>query len=336
MVFELKIIISGLDFIKVFMTIDLKYRKNRFEKLFSSKTFKNFEGLISFKSINKKKFDKIKIACIDFIIASFQAELKFTLNTKNSKIKMNHILKNIDKLYSITQNGFVVPKSHSYKEYNKLMKLYYNLFDNYGLKKRIDSWQDPIGICIKYYNKKKIQNNKNNRAYHLTSNSHIESWAGYSNLGINTLLPIFGNTKINYTEFYKPKKTFHEASINNISKGNYKKTISKNYFKTPLNKRLKKNYKCGNLVCWDNIILHNTKITNNFSFRIFIVNQFIPKLSKKEFKYNKISKYRKSELLKHDLISNKKSYLKFFKKDDYKFKSTLGGKRAATQFVLIK
>ncbi len=316
--------------------IDLNYRKNRFEKIFLNKNFKNFEQLISFRSINKKYFDKIKIACVDFIVASFQAELKFTSNKKNLKIKLNHILKNISKIYSITPNGFIIPKSHSFKEYNKLMKLYYNLFNNYGFKKKIDSWQDPIGICIKYYDNRKMESKKSSRIYHQTSNSHIESWAGYSNLGINTLLPIFGDTKENYTEFYKPKKKFDEASINAVSKRNYKKIISKNYFKTPLNKKLKKYYKCGNLVCWDNIILHNTKINNKFSFRIFIVNQFVPKLSKKEFKYNKISTHRKSELLKHDLISNKKSYLKFFKKDDYKFKSTLGGKRAASKYILIK
>ena len=111
--------------------IDLNYRKNRFEKIFLNKNFKNFEQLISFRSINKKYFDKIKIACVDFIVASFQAELKFTSNKKNLKIKLNHILKNISKIYSITPNGFIIPKSHSFKEYNKLMKYYFNFFINY-------------------------------------------------------------------------------------------------------------------------------------------------------------------------------------------------------------
>ena len=317
------------------MTIDLNYRTKRFKNIFSNNKIKKLD-LLAFSKIENKYFNRIKKTCVDFIIASFQSEIKFNKKEKDLNSKLNFIKKNLKNLYSMTPNGFIIPKSHSYKEYNKLMKLYYGLFKMFDLKNKIDSWQEPIGVCVKYYDGNKIENKKSGRIYHQTSNAHIESWAGYSNLGINTLLPIYGDIKKNYTEFFQPKKNFDDLAVNSVNKKNYKKIISQNYNKFPLNPKIKKYYKCGNLACWDNVVLHKTKIKNKNSLRIFIVNQFIPTLNNKELAYNKISLNRKNRLLKHKIISDKKSYLKFEKKNDYKFKSTLGGRRAAYDYKLIK
>ena len=63
-------------------------------------------------------------------------------------------------------------------------------------------------------------------------------------------------------------------------------------------------------------IYGKNKFKNKNSLRIFIVNQFIPTLNNKELAYNKISLNRKIGLLKHKIISDKKSYLKFEKKNE--------------------
>ena len=109
--------------------------------------------------------------------------------------KLEFILTNIKDLYSVTPNGFVVPKSHSNNEYNILLKSFYNLFDTGELKDKIKYWQDPIVICIKTVDNSSLDTKNRGRLYHQTKNSHIESWAGYSNFGINTLLPLFGDTQ---------------------------------------------------------------------------------------------------------------------------------------------
>lgn len=150
------------------------------------------------------------------------------------------------------------------------------------------------------------------------------------------MLPIFGNTKENYTEFFEPKNNFNDYEVNNVKEKNLEKIKNINYKNKPINSIFKNNYQCGTLICWDNIFLHKTKIKNKKSFRIFIVNQFIPFLTKTEKKIEKISKFRKKNLLLHKILTNDDAFLKFYKKYNYKFKSTLGGKRAAYNFKLIK
>lgn len=315
--------------------ITLNYRKTRFKNLFRDKDFVKFKNLIGFKRIEKNQFNKIQNLCLDFILSSFDIKLsqKTPIGTNN---KLNLILKNIKKLYSITSNGFIIPKSHSQLEYNLLLKSFYNLFNEYSLKNKIKYWQEPIGICVKYYDEANKEKKKSGRFYHQTSNAHIESWAGYSSWGINTLLPIFGNTKENYTEFFEPKNNFNDYEVNNVKEKNLEKIKNINYKNKPINSIFKNNYQCGTLICWDNIFLHKTKIKNKKSFRIFIVNQFIPFLTKTEKKVEKISKFRKKNLLLHKILTNDDAFLKFYKKNNYKFKSTLGGKRAAYNFKLIK
>ena len=316
--------------------ITIKYRKKRFANLFKDKDFVKFKNLIGFKKIEKNQFNKIQNLCLDFILSSFDIKISKKSIPQGTSDKLNLILKNIKKLYSITSNGFIIPKSHSQLEYNILLKNFYNLFNQGSLKNKIKYWQEPIGICVKYYDKSNKEKKKSGRFYHQTSNAHIESWAGYSSWGINTLLPIFGNTKENYTEFFEPKNNFNDYEVNNAKKGNFEKIKNLNYKNNPINSIFKNHYKCGNLICWDNVFLHKTKIKNKKSFRIFIVNQFIPHLKKSEKLIEKIRKFRKEGLLLHSSISDSDTFLKFSKKYNYKFKSTLGGKRAAYNFSLIK
>jgi hypothetical protein len=314
----------------------LKYRKTRFANLFKDKDFIKFRNLIGFKKIENNQFNKIQNLCLDFILSSFDIKISKQSMQQSTNNKLNLILKNIKKLYSITSNGFIIPKSHSQLEYNLLLKSFYNLFNQSSLKNKIKYWQEPIGICIKYYDESNKEKKKRGRFYHQTSNAHIESWAGYSSWGINTLLPIFGNTKENYTEFFEPKNNFNDYEVNNAKKGNFEKIKNLNYKNNPINSIFKNHYHCGNIICWDNVFLHKTKIKNKKSFRIFIVNQFIPHLKKSEQSIEKISKFRKEGLLLHSSISDDDTFLKFSKKDNYKFKSTLGGKRAAYTYKLIK
>jgi hypothetical protein len=313
----------------------LKYRKNRFVGLFDDNNFIKFKKLIAFKKIERNQFYKIQNLCLDFILSSFDIKISKKITSASINDKLNLVLKNIKKLYSITPNGFIIPKSHSQLEYNLLLKTFYNLFNQTNLKNKIKYWQEPIGICIKYYDSSHKEEKKA-RFYHQTSNAHIESWAGYSNLGINTLLPVFGNTKENYTEFFEPKNNFDDYEVNNVKKNNFEAIKNLNYKKKAINSIFKNHYQCGTLICWDNIFLHKTKIKNKKSFRIFIVNQFIPHLKKSEKKIEKISKFRKQGLLLHRLVSDEDTLLKFSKKNNYIFKSTLGGKRAAYNFKLIK
>ena len=142
------------------------------------------------------------------------------------------------------------------------------------------------------------------------------------------MLPVLGNVEQNYTEFYEPLENFNENELNSSTKKNFEKIKSKNYNHKPLNRLVKKYYKLGSLICWDNYVLHNTKIKNKKSFRIFIANQFLPFLIKYEKNNHKISKYRKHFLIKHNSIIENKFKIKFEKKYDYKFKSTLGGVRS--------
>ena len=104
----------------------LEYRKKRFEKIFSNKKSKNYIGLINFKKLDAVIYEKLKEQCLDFIIASFDPKIKKINFLQNNDEKLKFINKNIGKLYSITANGFIVPKSHSCKEYNALIKAFYD------------------------------------------------------------------------------------------------------------------------------------------------------------------------------------------------------------------
>ena len=316
----------------------LEYRKKRFEKIFSNKKSKNYIGLINFKKLDAVIYEKLKEQCLDFIIASFDPKIKKINFLQNNDEKLKFINKNIGKLYSITANGFIVPKSHSYKEYNALIKAFYGLFDTKELESVIEYWQEPLGICFKSYDndRSSLEMKKSSRMYHQTSNAHIESWAGYSNFGINTLLPLFGDTKKNYTEFFEPKENYNDFEVNSVNRENLDQIKSENYKEKPANPAFKNEYSCGNLICWDNCLLHRTKIDDKKSYRIFLCNQFIPYLTRKESKANIISKYRKLGRLTHNILSSKKHILKFSKINDRRFKSTLGGKRDAYNYDVIK
>ena len=316
----------------------LEYRKKRFEKIFSNKKSNNYIGLINFNKLDTEIYKKLQDQSLDFIIASFDPKIKKINLPQDNDEKLKFIKKNIGELYSITANGFIVPKSHSNKEYNALINTFYSLFDTKELRNVIKYWQEPIGICFKSYDndRSSFEMKKSSRLYHQTSNAHIESWAGYSNFGINTLLPLFGDTKNNYTEFFEPKKNYNDYEVNSVRKENLDQIKSDNYKEKPANPLFKNEYNCGNLICWDNSVLHRTKINDKKSYRIFIVNQFIPYLTRKESKANKISKYRKIGRLTHNILSSKKHILKFLKINDKKFKSSLGGKRDSYNYSLIK
>jgi len=116
----------------------LKYRKKRFVNLFNDNSFIKFKELIAFKKIERNQFYKIQNLCLDFILSSF--DIKIQKKIKMSALindKLNFVLKNIKKLYSITPNGFIIPKSHSQLEYNLLCKNFYNLFNQSNLKTKI-------------------------------------------------------------------------------------------------------------------------------------------------------------------------------------------------------
>ena len=153
--------------------ITLNYRKTRFANLFRDKDFVKFKNLIGFKRIEKNQFNKIQNLCLDFILSSFDIKLskKTPIGANN---KLNLILKNLKKLYSITSNGFIIPKSHSQLEYNLLLKSFYNLFNETSLKNKIKYWEEPIGICVKYFDESNKEKKKSGRFYHQTSNAHIE------------------------------------------------------------------------------------------------------------------------------------------------------------------
>ena len=308
--------------------VKLRERKNRFLNLFENDKFKKAKGLIAVYELSKSNFSKLQNQCLDYVMSSFDPNyLRKNVKKKLSKKeKFKFISKNIKSLYSITPQGLIVPKSHSYKKYKALLETYYKIFDSLRMTNKIQYWQEPIGVFVKFFDEKKEEDNK--RVYHSTNNPHIESWAGFSNYGINTLLPVIGNIKQNYTEFYEPLKNFKEHEMDKPNKKNFKNIKLRNYNQKPLNHLIKKFYKLGSLFCWDNYVLHNTKIKNRKSFRLFIANQFLPFLNKNEKKKQKISKYRKYFLIKHNSIIENRLKMKFKKENDYKFKSTLGGVRS--------
>ena len=316
----------------------LEYRKKRFEKIFSNKNSNNYLGLINFNKLDTEIYKKLQDQCLDFIIASFDPKIKKINLPQDNDEKLKFIIKNLKELYSMTPNGFIVPKSHSNKEYNALIDTFYSLFDTKELRNVIKYWQEPLGICIKSYanDRPDLEVEKSSRLYHQTSNAHIESWAGYSNFGVNTLLPLFGDIKKNYTEFFEPKENYNDLEVNSATKKNINQIKAKNYNEKPANPAFKNEYAFGNLICWDNCLLHRTAIKDKNSYRIFIVNQFIPYLSRKESKANINSKYRKLGQLTHNILSSKKHILKFSKINDRRFKSTLGGKRDAYNYNVMK
>lgn len=306
----------------------LQERKNRFSNLFENNKFKKIKDLIAFYKLSNSNFLKLQNQCLDYVMSSFDPKFleKNVKKKLSKKEKFQFISKNIKMLYSITPQGLIVPKSHSYKKYKALLESYYKIFDSLGMTNKIQYWQEPIGVFVKFFDDKKEEDNK--RVYHSTNNPHIESWAGFSNYGINTLLPIIGNIKQNYTEFYEPLKSFKEHEMDKPNKKNFEKIKLRNYNQKSLDVLIKKFYKLGSLFCWDNYVLHNTKIKDKKFFRLFIANQFLPFLSKKEKINQKISKNRKNFLIKHNSVIQNKLKMKFEKKNDYKFKSTLGGVRS--------
>ena len=117
--------------------ITLKYRKNRFVGLFDDNNFIKFKKLIAFKKIERNQFYKIQNLCLDFILSSYDIKMSKKIVSASINDKLNFIIKNIKKLYSITPNGFIIPKSHSQLEYNLLLKNFYNLFNQSNLKNKI-------------------------------------------------------------------------------------------------------------------------------------------------------------------------------------------------------
>ena len=106
----------------------LKFIYGEFEE--DLKKFSRSEGKILIRLVHrqtgKTTFDLVKELRAGWKAFWYQTTASlFKLSLKDTfNVKLKFIIKNVGELYSITANGFIVPKSHSSKEYNALMQQY--------------------------------------------------------------------------------------------------------------------------------------------------------------------------------------------------------------------
>ncbi len=260
--------------------MNIKERKKKFNEICQVTKSKKVTNLIaSGKLINE-----------DIVHLKETSKILLYSSLKLDKIFLDYdtdtIIKKLEekKPKNITHNGLIVPKKENTLEYNLFLKSFLKLLKNKGFDKVIEYFISPPQLRIKF------GNNKNKKNLNDSSHIHSDAWTNYNtDRSLTFYLPLFGDTKKNYVEFFKPVKKFENDWLK-PKKFKFGKNIGKNY------NIAKTKYEIGNYVLTDCAILHRSVIQNKAGPRISIDAAFIPK---KNFNKKVLSSHIEFDKLKN-------------------------------------
>ena len=253
-------------------------RKKKLEIICKKTTLIQKTDLISVGKISNNYLNHLQYTSKNLLLSSIVGDKKkININTSYKSI-LDHIAKKLPD--NITHNGMVVPRKENSLEFNLFLKSFFQFLEDTKLMNVIDYFVSPPQLRIKFNNKKKLSSNSSEYV-------HSDAWTNHNTDRSYTLyLPIFGDVKNNYVEFYKPKK----------------KILEKDWFKPQkfidgsriqnLYKKAKVDYKLGKFIVTDCATLHKTVNKFNSKPRVSMDIAFIPK---GEFKNSKIDCHVKSK-----------------------------------------
>ena len=243
----------------------LKKRKRNFYDLFKNKKLIFNDRLFASGKVEKSNLINLQEASKNLLLSSLIGA------TKNKKIKnldFDQILDAIkrDKPKNITHNGLVVPKKETTLEYNLFVKSFYFFIKNLSLSDCIKYFIGPPQLRIKYgIKKKKLLNNSSEHV-------HSDAWTQLNTKkSITIFLPIYGDVKRNYVEFYSPKDEFHEKWLNTKYFAEASNNLLRSY------KKVKLKYSLGQFILADCSTLHKSVLLKNAKPRVSIDIGIIPK-----------------------------------------------------------
>ena len=282
------------------MLSDLEFRSKTFKVMTDCFKHKKIIDLICSHKISEELFDKLKIASLLYMSKSCGF---FSLN-ENELIK--YYENNYNNITCITPNGLITPKNNTIIEYNLLCQAFYDIINVLNINHLIQSWHIPLNLRIKLA--KPIEANLE-RAYP-TEYLHSDSWFEESSYSVTSMIPVMGDLKNNYVEYYEPPKDFVEEWLG--PKPSYKDGDG------VVEKYSKVDYigEKGHLILVDFATLHRSFRTDQAKTRISIDTTFL--LNRNTIDDGKDIKHiwREDERASIDVVSNiGKKYMFYFPDD---------------------
>lgn len=243
------------------MTFTFKQRKFNLNYLCKKTKLNKVTDLISDGSINKNN--------LLYIQNTSKILLQSCITGSSKKIKFNDnfddVMKIIkkDKPENITHNGLVVIRKESSVEYALFLKSLFCFLESIDLLEKIDYFISPPQLRIKLGKK-----SNNHNASDLI---HSDAWTPYNTDKSYTLyLPVYGDCKRNYVDFFKPKNSF-ETDWLKPKKFKDGAEIGNKY------KKINIDYKIGKFFVSDCATLHQSILLKNAGPRVSIDMGFVAK-----------------------------------------------------------
>lgn len=180
------------------------------------------------------------------------------------------IFENIDKIQNITPNGKILPKPHSFLEYNLFLKSVCDLIKSLEIDEFVKVYLMPN---LRYKDATPKHTDRN----FSTETAHLEAWVGHSKDTITLQLPLFGDLEGNYTALFSPPENFDESWLEPLEsykkgaeiakkyheRGNFNKLgIMKIFEASTLHQTVRKKG-CGPRVSLDMVFVCNENITKD-------------------------------------------------------------------------
>jgi hypothetical protein len=305
----------------------LDLRLKRFKKLFDGLPHSFPLPGVAVLKLSSDVFEDLRISSMLYL----SKVLKLSAPELNEELLMKKFLAAQEALTNITPTGMILPKNYSILENNLLMNRFYRAIDSTGIGERIDRWQIPMHIRVKF---PFAEESNLNRPRHAPEDRHIDSWSGYSSKGITTLVPLLGDVGNNCVEFF-PYLSPHidETWYSSPKTKEEQKRISANYAE----KSVPVDFVKGTIVMFDATVLHATCRTPDCGIRFSIDNIHMPKSDHYDGIVEAIEAPRVMEQMTHESLSKiGVDRLFYFPDSDDQRKDSLGGCIDPTNFRLIE
>ncbi len=189
------------------MTEDLKKRIARFDELASRTDCARPSPLILKLKIQPDLFDSLRCAVALYMSRCLPSR---KVLTAESDI-MAEFSKRSAELKNKNNNGCLLPKRELTLEYNMIHRAYGDIMRSFNFTGLIASFYALTTIRHKdEWTKSKWANSENSAKTYSTENPHSDAWLGESPHSMNTITPIFGDTKDNNCAYYAPPDNFSD------------------------------------------------------------------------------------------------------------------------------
>lgn len=227
----------------------------------------------------------------------------------------------------VTPTGLVLPKHYSALEFNMMMSKFYSAMNSFGLKDRIEKWQTPLRLRVKYSD---LRDEEINRPAHASEDPHLDPWAGYSTRSITSLVPLVGDVENNRVVVYRPiSQDINDQDLCFPKTKEQQLKVREKYAPEPFQVP----YEKGTVILVDSSIVHATHRNPKCGIRFSIDTIYTPTGTTEEI----ITPIRAGEQLYHRDLNKIGSKLYFqFPHGDEERKDTMGGTVDPTFVKLIQ